>query len=1646
MLHSNPNQKKLNAFLFTLFIFCCFLLVGHAVSAYDSQCCPEFTMISDGGFGDPQNNYAWSMAEFKGDIYIGTGRNVPYMVALAMKRQGAFPANLTLSFLTHPAGSPPPSLYNPNETPPSPADVILWSHDMRAEIWRYHEGTWTQVHQASTFVNPLDGYTYPEGVGYRIMTPFTDTNGTEALYAGVGFGFGRVLVIRSTDGITWAPVNTSGIPSRDTRAMTTHNGKLYVGTGDGIYASACPSTSTDTWEKVAGFQVASLKSFNGYLYAGTGNPGGPSETDGFEVWRSSIASPEGPDDWVRVVSGGAGDAWNVLAASMQDYHGDLFVGSMNLPFGTGTEGLKGFDLIRVDTGDSWDLIVGNYHPKIPTDPRGPPLSGWPSGFANPFNLYDWSLETYRGNLYLGTFDIFSFARYIREVPGGEEMLLDALSSRSGNDTGSTLPQNGTIGAFLAGLGEINQTTYGDGENIVPIIEFLAWDFGGADLWSSPDGVLWVPVELNGFDDPDNYGFRTMLTTPDGIMIGTANPFNGCQVWVGTTPESPPDSVSNLHNTTYLQDQITWNWTDPSSDNFSHVIVCLDGVFMENVSKGVRTFTATGLDPDREYTIGTRTVSTGGLVNATWVTYTARTAPVNRAWKFRSNLWNSGVYDDGGTRPEGALLWSYSTGDDVDSSPAVVDGVIYIGEYALDAKTGEVLWRFRPHDIIESSPAVANGTVYVGCEDGNLYALDADTGGVLWNYTTGAGVQSSPAVADGTVYFGSKDHNVYALDADTGDLVWNFTTGGPVYSSPAVVDGVVYIGNCDHNVYAVDAETGDLVWNYTTGGMVYSSPAVVDGHVYIGSFDGLLYVLHADTGEFFWSYAAGAPVYSSPAVADGIVYFGCRNGYLYALNTEIPGYRWSYYAGEGVDSSPAVANGVVYFTSTDYPGDSGLYALDALTGELFWKYNVTRSGLKSSPAVADAVVYFGSRDRGSIFAIGPDLGPANLMLGKLAPAFHENATDMTSTLFYRNQGTGTAGEVMLTEYLPPSVEFVSGTNYPVYNDTARTVTWGLGSLIFQASGSRSLTVRIPSSVPYGTVLTNTANITTTTPESRYDDNTASANTTVRRLWLPPDVSVTPSVPGPWGEICVDWRDETTFSYNQTICPPETPVSIRIHLDDGGPDITAPMTGGPQYWYYTTSFYPRHGAATVTYETPGCIITGITFDIRIDPAGYVYDTVSGNRIAGAEVWLQWPDEEGNWVNVPTGRSSPPMEPDVNPLTTNAAGQFQWEVEEGSYRVYAEMDGYAPAATTMVNAPPQFPDLAIGLDPATGNIWVSSTPTGAVICLDGSDTGFVTSHELAGVSPGQHEVALRLAGYRDYNETVTVTAGHTVTIQGTLIPLSPASVTDLHNTTCQPDSITWAWTDPDPAGFDHVMVYIDGVFRANVTKGVQTFTASLLTPATSYEIGTRTAGATGLVNATWVNHTAMTAPSHGGPVFNVLLPHGWNLFSTPVLLEQGYSQFPQIFTGTEQEKILIVLGWDGSVWYIPAPGTDVKPLDAFFVRVSEGEVANGTIVPSVIVSGPPARQVSTGVNLIGLAPAYDPETESFQEMPLTQALSSIEYVHDLRGYLIVISPGLNQPGWSYAQGGPVHDMIPFRGYWVIMENGPDTLYGFSTTPITN
>ena len=100
---------------------------------------------------------------------------------------------------------------------------------------------------------------------------------------------------------------------------------------------------------------------------------------------------------------------------------------------------------------------------------------------------------------------------------------------------------------------------------------------------------------------------------------------------------------------------------------------------------------------------------------------------------------------------------------------MIGGVVYIGlevsagsngyvgtVYALNAADGAKLWNYTTgnyYNYVDSSPAVLNGVVYIGSSVGlappppptlaiilgTVYAVNATNGDKLWNYTTDSSV-------------------------------------------------------------------------------------------------------------------------------------------------------------------------------------------------------------------------------------------------------------------------------------------------------------------------------------------------------------------------------------------------------------------------------------------------------------------------------------------------------------------------------------------------------------------------------------------------------------------------------------------------------------------------------------------------------------------------------------------------------------------------------------------------------------------------------------------------------------------------------------------------------------------------------------------
>lgn len=231
--------------------------------------------------------------------------------------------------------------------------------------------------------------------------------------------------------------------------------------------------------------------------------------------------------------------------------------------------------------------------------------------------------------------------------------------------------------------------------------------------------------------------------------------------------------------------------------------------------------------------------------------------------------------------------------------------------------------------------------------------------VKWKFKAGAKVLSSPAVAGGSVYIGSGDHFVYALSAADGSVRWRYKTGGAVSSSPAMSADTVLVSSLDGEVYALDAADGTLKWKFKTAGeRRFTAPGI---HGTMPKTE-----MMADPFDVFLS---------SPTVVGQTVYVGSGDHHVYAIDARTGVLRWKFETGNVVHASPAVTGGVVYVGSWD----RNMYALDAATGALVWKFQTgddtvayNQVGIASSAAVAYGTVFFGCRD-GHFYAVDARTG-------------------------------------------------------------------------------------------------------------------------------------------------------------------------------------------------------------------------------------------------------------------------------------------------------------------------------------------------------------------------------------------------------------------------------------------------------------------------------------------------------------------------------------------------------------------------------------------------------------------------------------------------------------------------------------------------
>jgi hypothetical protein len=135
-----------------------------------------------------------------------------------------------------------------------------------------------------------------------------------------------------------------------------------------------------------------------------------------------------------------------------------------------------------------------------------------------------------------------------------------------------------------------------------------------------------------------------------------------------------------------------------------------------------------------------------------------------------------------------------------------------------------------------------------------------------------------------------------------------------------------------------------------------------------------------------------------------------------------------------------------------------------------------------------------------------------------------------------------------------------------------------------------------------------------------------------------------------------------------------------------------------------------------------------------------------------------------------------------------------------------------------------------------------------------------------PNTNSLTLNLSSLPDGAHNVTVYANYAnyfgninSSIVYFTIDSPPASISFLHLRTHSHTYINWSWTNPVDADFNYTMVYIDGIFQANVSSPINYYNATGLSPDIDYNISTHTVDIYGFINSTWINSTGRSTYSN-------------------------------------------------------------------------------------------------------------------------------------------------------------------------------------------
>ncbi|MCK4594900.1 PQQ-like beta-propeller repeat protein [bacterium] len=290
----------------------------------------------------------------------------------------------------------------------------------------------------------------------------------------------------------------------------------------------------------------------------------------------------------------------------------------------------------------------------------------------------------------------------------------------------------------------------------------------------------------------------------------------------------------------------------------------------------------------------------------------------------------------------------------------------------DMIEGKLKFSYRVGPNIKTSPIVTPQHIFTAANGGNeFHCISLESGELVWKSVFDSRVTSPAATSwDGFVFVPCDDQQLYSIGIESGLIRWKFHMDDIVLNTPCVDGTNVFLTSREGYLIALDGSHCQLKW-ISPWESAFSEPSAGEVNIFIGTYDGCLMSVWQGSGDIKWKTKSLGKATSSAAYYDKRVFYSLpesdkSRGYLYALDAQSAKILWRYETIASITCSSAIAKDCIYIVVQNY-----LESLTVADAQKRWRFG-TETPIRSCPTVIDDAVFIVTK-AGVVHAVDVNTG-------------------------------------------------------------------------------------------------------------------------------------------------------------------------------------------------------------------------------------------------------------------------------------------------------------------------------------------------------------------------------------------------------------------------------------------------------------------------------------------------------------------------------------------------------------------------------------------------------------------------------------------------------------------------------------------------